>query len=546
MKDMRLPRGWSLVSLGDIITLEYGKSFPERNRMPGPYAIYGSNGLIGRVHKYFVEEETIIVGRKGSAGEITYAEPKSWPIDTTYYVRIKDGRVFSLDFIYYLLKWLDPRRFIDTTTKPGLNRDRVYEQVVPLPPLRVQERIVQILQKADEICRKRKEALKLGGNILPALFIETFGNPTTNPKGWPIGPLNDLLDPAIERVNPTKTLSDKEFPYIEITGVRGFQIAEVKRILGRKASPRARQVVRAGDVLYSMTRPKLRNVAVVPEELDGAICTTGFAVLRPRNREDSAFIFELVRGSCFTEPMTWLAEARSLYPAVDEEQVRQSPVIQPPAPVRAHFGAIVNQLTELVLSARLSLELAEATLASILSRAFTSELTAEWEANNAEWIAEQQALCERLPRLALLAFIRERVNRAQEAVQPAVPMTALMKYAFLLQMEGRNHWRFYHFVPYHYGPLSKELYSDLDHLQAEGLVEVEKDTDEEKTHITITNPTRADALLAELPDSLKEEISAILDAYGDLDNNALLAAVYDKYPAYAKKSRIARTRRTRM
>ena len=142
MSKKRLPTGWATVPLGKIIVLEYGKSFPERKRQPGPYAVYGSNGIVGRAHEYLLEEETIIVGRKGSAGEVNYAEPKSWPIDTTYYVQLKNGRVHSLDFIYYLLKWFDPRRLVDTTVKPGLNRDRVYEQLVPLPPVPVQERIV--------------------------------------------------------------------------------------------------------------------------------------------------------------------------------------------------------------------------------------------------------------------------------------------------------------------------------------------------------------------------------------------------------------------
>ncbi len=63
-----------------------------------------------------------------------------------------------------------------------------------------------ILQKADEIRRKRKEALALADKILPALFLEMFGDPATNPKGWPTAPLNDLLDPAIERVNPATQL----------------------------------------------------------------------------------------------------------------------------------------------------------------------------------------------------------------------------------------------------------------------------------------------------------------------------------------------------
>jgi type I restriction enzyme S subunit len=537
-----LPKGWSAVPLGNLISLEYGKSFPEKRRRPGPYAVYGSNGIVGRAHMYILEKRTVIVGRKGSAGEVNYSEPKSWPIDTTYYVDIKNPKVSGIDFIYYLLKWLDPCRLINTTTKPGLNRDRVYEQVVPLPPLPVQERIVEILQKADEIRRKRKEALELADKILPALFLEMFGDPATNPKGWPVGPLSDLLDLAILRQNPTKAFPEEEFVYIEIAGIREFRIAEVKRIRGAEAPARARQVVRAGDVLYSLTRPNLQNIAIVPDEYDGAICTTGFAVLRPKNPKDSLFIFEIVRSGHFTEVMSRLAEGKSLYPAVDENQVRSFPVIQPPVLARAHFGKVISHLTDVDSAASNCSKISETLFSNLLSRAFTGELTAKWEAANAEWIAERQAFYARLPRLVILALLAEKAKRLGRTA--TVLMTALMKYVFLLQMEGNGRLsRLYHFVPYHYGPFAKELYTELQALQSEGLVRVENDAEEDKTRITVIDPAKTDEALTNLPDDLKEQVATIIDTYGDLDHKALLETVYEKYPSYARRSRLKRGNR---
>ncbi len=287
-------------------------------------------------------------------------------------------------------------------------------------------------------------------------------------------------------------------------------------------------------------RPNLRKIAVVPEEYDGAICTTGFAVLRPRNPDDSAFIFEIVKSDHFTEAMSRLAQAKSLYPAVDEGQVRKFQVIHPPAPTRAHFGRAIDELFGVISKAHTGIELGQAVFSSLLSLAFTGELTAEWEAANAEWIAQQQALYERLPRLLVLALLVEKAKRARRA--PAeVLVTALMKYTFLLQMEGSGaRRRLHHFVPYHYGPFTKELYSDLQALQDEGLVHVASDPEEEKTKITLTDLAKAEEALAALPVDLKEDAATIIETYGDLDHNALLKAVYEKYPAYARKSRLKR------
>lgn len=191
---------------------------------------------------------------------------------------------------------------------------------------------------------------------------------------------------------------------------------------------------------------------------------------------------------------------------------------------------------------RTGLEHAEKVFSSILSRAFTGELTAEWEEANAEWVAKQQAFYERLPRLILLALIAEKVKRTGRRAAEVL-VTALMKYAFLLQMEGNLHRRLYHFVPYHYGPFAKEVYADLRNLQEEGLIRVDEDADEDKTRITLTDPAKVDEALTVLPVELKEDVETIINSYGDLDHNALLKTVYEKYPAYAVKSRVRRSDR---
>src|SRR5262249_539444 len=179
---------------------------------------------------------------------------------------------------------------------------------------------------------------------------------------------------------------------------------------------------------------------------------------------------------------------------------------------------------------------------ALLSRAFTGELTIEWEKENAEWIAERQAFYERLPCLLLLAFLQEKSKRAgREVLENAVLVTALMKYAFLFHMEGASRRRFYRFVPYHYGPFAKELYCDLEKLQQDGFVSF-NNGEEDKTKIILTDPAKAAAALAELPEDLQEDVATIIDRYGDLDHRTLLQTVYRKYPAYAKKSKIKRLR----
>lgn len=79
-----------------------------------------------------------------------------------------------------------------TTNISNLDVDRFKELEIPLPPLEEQKRIAAILDKADAIRRKRQQAIQLADDFLRAVFLDMFGDPVTNPKGWPIDYLPNL------------------------------------------------------------------------------------------------------------------------------------------------------------------------------------------------------------------------------------------------------------------------------------------------------------------------------------------------------------------
>jgi len=527
---------WKQLRLGEILTLEYGKAFPEKRRLPGPYPVYGSNGIVGRAHLYFIEDPSIVVGRKGSAGEVTLAEPKSWPIDTAYYVVTKNRKIESIEFVYYLLKWLDPRRFIDTTTKPGLNRDRVYEQFVPLPPFPVQERIVQILRKADDIQHKRKKALESAHTILPALFLEMFGDPVVNPKNWPREPIGSLVFFDTAQVKPEP---EEVYPYMapehieSETGDYTGPHPTVGHDLGS-----SKHLFTSEHILYCKLRPYLNKV-VLPHT--NGICSSELVPIRPGQKLLREFLAIYLRLPFFVSAAVQKSQGTKM-PRFGPDLIKQEIMIVPPLPLQRSFCMQVNQWMELVKKLKAGSQFSYSSFTSLLYQSFTGELTAKWETANADWIAEQVKLHEKLPRLLVLALIREKINRINHKARNSVEVfvTALMKYAFILQMEGASKPRLYEFIPYHYGPFAKELYADLERLKEEGLVAIADNVDENKVRISLANPKKAAEALIELPEDLRQDVTAIIDAYGDLDHNALLNTVYEKYPAYAQNSHLLR------
>ncbi len=198
---MRFQEGWSKVSLSQILELLYGKSLPKSAREDGSYPVYGSNGTVGYHSEFAVTGPGIIVGRKGSCGEVHYCDSDFWPIDTTYYVNLK--RNDNLRFVAYLLSSLGLNQMNSHSTIPGLNRERVYRLSFPLPPLSEQKKIAAVLlklQRAIEAQERIIQSLRdLKKSTMQHLFTRGLRGEKTKmteigeiPESWDVVRLEDV------------------------------------------------------------------------------------------------------------------------------------------------------------------------------------------------------------------------------------------------------------------------------------------------------------------------------------------------------------------
>ncbi|WP_312388464.1 restriction endonuclease subunit S [Pseudomonas sp.] len=158
------PASWSLVKLGDISEFKYGKALPATARDGGEFPVYGSNGIVGQHSRWLSVAPTIIIGRKGSVGEVCFSDKNCSPIDTTYYV--DSFKCLEPKFCFYLLKTLRLGDLNKSTAIPGLNRQDAYNLEIGLPPLAEQTRIAT---KLDELLAQ-VDTLKARIDGMPALL----------------------------------------------------------------------------------------------------------------------------------------------------------------------------------------------------------------------------------------------------------------------------------------------------------------------------------------------------------------------------------------
>ena len=163
-----VPEGWEKKTLGDLVTLNYGKALKEEDRVEGPCPVYGSSGIVGTHKKSLAAAPGIVVGRKGNVGSIFWCPNDYWPIDTVYFIDADT----SNPWFYYALQHM---HFISTDVAvPGLNRDFAYSRPLLVPEPRVVRDFLEStaplheqITKVDGMNKKLRAARDL---LLPRLM----------------------------------------------------------------------------------------------------------------------------------------------------------------------------------------------------------------------------------------------------------------------------------------------------------------------------------------------------------------------------------------
>jgi type I restriction enzyme S subunit len=326
MKDV-----WKEKAVGEILRLEYGKPLDDTFRKSaGRYPVYGANGAKNRTDKFYYSKPSIIVGRKGSAGELNLTEQKFWPLDVTYFVTF-DEYQYDLRFLYYLLSTLDLPS-LAKGVKPGINRNEVYSQKTKVPPLPEQKRIVAILDEAfDGIATAKANAEKNLQNARALFESQLQSVFSKRGDGWKEKAFSDVCEISSVLVDPQRN------EYLDLPHVGGANIASKTGELLDMKTAREEGLISgkfAFDktmVLYSKIRPYLMKVA--RPEFRG-LCSADIYPLSPKAGQlDRNYLFHLLLSPEFTEYAN-TGSARAGMPKINRSHLFA---------FRVHLPSVANQ-----------------------------------------------------------------------------------------------------------------------------------------------------------------------------------------------------------
>lgn len=283
---------------------------------------------------------------------------------------------------HYLWHWLASQKdflFRQGTgsTFKQISRSTIDDLSIPLPPLSEQKRIAAILDKVDSIRRKRQEAVRLVDELTSSAFLEMFGDPATNSKGWRVDSLGT-------HINFLTTGSRGWAEYYSSEGSRFIRSLDVqmnyisKNEVAYVNAPNGAEAVRTrvqlGDVLLTVTGSKIGRVAPVPREIGDAYVSQHVAIIRTAKTLHSVYLSMFLSLPCGGQRQIQQSQYGQTKPGLNLDQIREFKVPCPPIALQNQFANFCERAVGTTLRFVNAERTSDALFNSLMQRAFNGGL----------------------------------------------------------------------------------------------------------------------------------------------------------------------------
>ncbi|MDY1010331.1 restriction endonuclease subunit S [Sphingomonas sp. CFBP9019] len=286
----------------------------------------------------------------------------------------------------YLFRWLaanPPTHLIPNESYPSIRLSDVGCLKVPAPACGAeQRRIAAILDKADAIRARRRAALADADALASATFLHLFGDPVTNPMGWPTKPLGEVvptIDSGWSPVCETRPAETGEWGVLKLSAVTsGRFVAAKNKALTPDTPPRVAIEVAHGDVLFTRknTLELVAAAALVRDHPSQLMMSDLIFRLRPDPgvMEASVLWAQLSHPSLRRKAQKLAGGSAGSMPNISKERLRTLSLIVPRSIEQCRFAEADHRIHMMVEQARIALADADALYASLAVRAFRGEL----------------------------------------------------------------------------------------------------------------------------------------------------------------------------
>lgn len=282
-------------------------------------------------------------------------------------------------YVYYFCATLKDKlkATSSSTTMPIVNKSSFSQFEIPLPPLEEQKRIAAILDKADEIRQKRKQAIDLADEFLRSVFLDMFGDPVTNPKGWEVGTIRDLVSSVNYGSSAKASETDGEFPILRmgnITYEGKWNFTDLKYI-DLNDKDQIKYLAHRNDLLFNRTNSKelVGKTAVFDE--DDPMAIAGYLIRVRTNDNGNPWYISGYLNS-FHGKQTLLNMCKSIVGManINAQELQDIKIMLPPIELQNRYESIVKAVKTRSIKQNNSFLDLDNLFDSLSQKAFTGQL----------------------------------------------------------------------------------------------------------------------------------------------------------------------------
>ncbi len=372
---------WYVKRLGDLVSVRTGKLDANASSPDGIYPFFTCSKEPLKIDTFSYDCECVLVAGNGDLN-VKYYQGKFDAYQRTYIIESKDKAVLLIRYLYYFLDtYLEKLReqSIGGVIK-YIKLENLTEAKIPLPPLATQQRIAAILDAADALRRKDQELLRKYDELAQAIFIDMFGDPVKNEKGWEVKKFLEfsIFENGDRSSNyPTqKDLVVNGIPFFGTNDITNGQLSDfgLRFISTEKFNSLGRGKLKYNDLVITL-RGSIGNCAI----FNSSFFETGFInaqmmIIRTESQIiEPVFLQFLYLSDSFQRSLISITGG-SAVPQITSAQVKDFIAIAPPISMQRDFIEQLEKIKNLIKNC--SKELSSQLFNSLLQQAFNGELVA--------------------------------------------------------------------------------------------------------------------------------------------------------------------------
>jgi type I restriction enzyme, S subunit len=398
-------KNWKTVKLGDVAEVAAGGSAPQGSEFFGkegkPFVRAGSLPLllkgvnesslehltedVARLHRLqLFPKHTVLFAKSGMSatkGHIYQLKQPSYVVN--HLAAIVPKKDLDSNYFRYWIHVFSPSRLIQDAAYPSIRLSDIVEIKIPLPPLDEQKRIAAVLDKANQVREKRRAAVKKLDALLQSVFLDMFGDPVNNPKGWEVATVGKYAKlQGGYAFKSNDYVNDSNVKLVKISNVHYENLTweDIDLLPESYLNKYSDFSLKNGDIVVSLTRPiikSLDSVKVAQVTNEDLPCLLNqrvgrFIIKNPDILSDLFLLYFCYSKHFKIEVAKYCSE--SLQPNVSNKQIEDIKMILPPISLQLKFAEVVGKIKKLNKTATNGHLQSEKLFQSLQQRAFAGEL----------------------------------------------------------------------------------------------------------------------------------------------------------------------------